>query len=72
MRHVALMLALVVASSGTHAMVGAQPASDAVARRVALIVGSRGNFFPKLPFRRPSLTTGMVPLSHKRRAILPS
>jgi secreted trypsin-like serine protease len=44
LRHVALTLALACASFSAHALVGAQPASDAVARRVALIVGSRGNF----------------------------
>jgi secreted trypsin-like serine protease len=51
------MLALVVASSGTHAMVGAQPASDAVARRVALIVGSRGNFCTGVALTRDLVLT---------------
>jgi hypothetical protein len=55
MRRVLLSLVFAGATSLALAMVGgAPPASDAGARRVALIVGSRGNFFHKIGFRRHS------------------
>jgi Trypsin len=58
MRRTALVLALACASSLAFAMVGgAPPASDAVARRVALVVGSRGNFCSGVALARDLILT---------------
>jgi secreted trypsin-like serine protease len=57
LRRIALTLAFVCGGSSVHAMVGAQPASDGVARRVALIVGSRGNFCTGVALARDLILT---------------
>jgi len=58
MRRVLLSLVFAGAASSALAMVGgAPPASDAVARRVALIVGSRGNFCSGVALARDLVLT---------------
>jgi secreted trypsin-like serine protease len=58
MRRVLLSLVFASAASLALAMVGgAPPASDAVARRVALIVGSRGNFCSGVALARDLVLT---------------
>ena len=58
MRRVLLSLVFAGAASLALAMVGgAPPASDAVARRVALIVGSRGNFCSGVALARDLVLT---------------
>jgi hypothetical protein len=65
MRRVLLSLVFASAASLALAMVGGSPpASDAVARRVALIVGSRGNFCLQIPIRVHPPATATVPKSH--------